>query len=254
MIQNLFCQPHIIIGMHRSGTSMLSGLLHSAGIFMGNDWRRNQESDFFQRINDQLLYQSGLSWLVPGIPAESDKIQLSAAELIARYIKAQSHPVQFFKLIARCPWGWKDPRNTFTLDYWLKIFPEAKVIHLYRNGMDVALSLYNRNRKTDKEGKVRHAALKTKTAGLDLWEKYVAQAFSFESLLGARMLTIQFEKLVSCDKKEVEKLEDFTGLSLRPKIESNADQTRTARYLEDGHEDLILYARKNQWMKKLGYC
>ncbi|HET7625726.1 MAG TPA: sulfotransferase [Verrucomicrobiae bacterium] len=252
MIQNFFSQPHIVIGMHRSGTSMLSGLLHSAGVFMGNDWRRNQESYFFQQINDQLLHQNGLSWLFPGVPTGSDKIRLSSSQLIARYVRAQSHPAQLFRLMAGGAWGWKDPRNTFTLDCWLKVFPQAKIIHIYRNGMDVALSLYKRNKK--KSGGVRHEALKTKTAGLDLWEKYVAQAFSFESVLGAQMLTIQFEKLVFCDKMEVEKLEDFTGLSLRSRIESNADRTRTARFMDNEHEDLVFYARKNQWMKKLGYC
>jgi hypothetical protein len=39
------------------------------------------------------------------------------------------------------PWGWKDPRNTFLLPIWLEIFPNAKIIHIYRNGLDIAKSL-----------------------------------------------------------------------------------------------------------------
>src|SRR5205814_6378464 len=39
------------------------------------------------------------------------------------------------------PWGWKDPRSTFTLPMWLRIFPNAKVVSIERNGVDVAESL-----------------------------------------------------------------------------------------------------------------
>ena len=39
------------------------------------------------------------------------------------------------------PWGWKDPRNVFTLPLWLRVFPEAKIIYIVRNGVDVAASL-----------------------------------------------------------------------------------------------------------------
>jgi hypothetical protein len=254
VIQNFFRQPYIVIGMHRSGTSMLSELLHSAGIFMGNDWVRNQESDFFQRINNRLLEQNGWSWLEPGVPPESTRIRLSSFGLIGSFIKGQRNPFQLLNLIGGGEWGWKDPRNTFTLGSWLKLFPQARVIHLYRNGMDVALSLYYRNRKTANGDAFRHAALKEKSAGLDLWEKYVAQAFSFEPVLGERMLTVQFEKLVQCDPVEVNRLEKFTGLPLRKRLESTVDQKRTARYLEPEHADLVQYARKNHWMNKLGYC
>lgn len=42
------------------------------------------------------------------------------------------------------PWGWKDPVNTFTLPFWLDLFPEARVVHIFRNGVDIAQSLYTR--------------------------------------------------------------------------------------------------------------
>jgi hypothetical protein len=254
VIQNLFCQPFIIIGMHRSGTSMLSGLLHASGIFMGNDWGRNQESGFFQAINISLLSQNGFNWASPGVPADSAGIKLHEYGLLRRFVKAHRHPFQFVKLLAGNPWGWKDPRNTFTLGRWLKIFPQAKAIHIYRNGMDVALSLHQRNVKLGQENKCYQKILESKTAGLDLWGKYVAQAFSYESLMGDRMLTLQFEKIISCDKEEIEKLETFAGLSIRSQLASTADQTRTARYKEGEHDDLVRYAAQNDWMKKLGYC
>lgn len=42
------------------------------------------------------------------------------------------------------PWGWKDPRNTITLPIWLELFPNAKILHIRRHGVDVAQSLRKR--------------------------------------------------------------------------------------------------------------
>jgi hypothetical protein len=252
MIHKYFAPPYIVIGMHRSGTSMLAGLLHSSGIFMGNDWDEHQESVFFQGINNDLLEKNAANWAAPRVPAVSDTIQLPAFCLLRRYLKAHCHPSHLVKLLRGNPWGWKDPRNTFTLDSWLKVFPNAKVIHIYRNGLDVALSLASRSMK--KSGKGYGEALKETTVGFNLWEKYVAQAFSFEPVLGDRMVTVQFEKILVSDENEIQKLEAFVGRPLRSQIGATADRTRTQRYREDEHADLISEARQNYWMNKLGYC
>src|SRR5262249_54549623 len=53
------------------------------------------------------------------------------------------------------PWGWKDPRTIFTLPIWLRLFPEAKLIYILRNGVDVASSLMVRERKLQKKGEER---------------------------------------------------------------------------------------------------
>jgi hypothetical protein len=52
-------------------------------------------------------------------------------------------------------WGWKDPRNSITLPVWLKLFPDARVIHIVRNGVDVAESLYRRQQRGFQEAKIR---------------------------------------------------------------------------------------------------
>jgi len=231
---------------------MLAGLLHSSGIFMGNDWDEHQESGFFQGINNRLLEKNSANWAAPRVPDVSDTIQLSAFCLLRCYLRAHCHPSHLVKLLMGNSWGWKDPRNTFTLNSWLKLFPEAKVIHIYRNGLDVALSLANRSKK--KSGKGHGAALKETTVGFRLWEKYVAQAFSFEPVLGDRIVTVQFEKLIASDEKEIQKLEAFVGRPLRSRIGDTVDRTRTQRYREEDHADLISEARQNYWMNKLGYC
>ena len=54
--------PIIIIGMHRSGTTMLAKFLGELGVFMGNDKEKNYESKFFQKLNKWMLSVAGCSW------------------------------------------------------------------------------------------------------------------------------------------------------------------------------------------------
>lgn len=68
------------------------------------------------------------------------------------------------------PWGWKDPRNTFTLPFWLRLFPEAKVVEVRRHGVDVAASL-----------SARHRALVTRDVN---WLRRSQSAFFLGSAVG----------------------------------------------------------------------
>ena len=54
--------PVIIIGMHRSGTSMISDILQHLGVFMGADLEYHSESRFFSRLNGWMFYQAGATW------------------------------------------------------------------------------------------------------------------------------------------------------------------------------------------------
>ena len=53
--------PIIIIGMHRSGTSMLSKILEDSDIFLGNNKDINNEALFFKK--SILGYASGICQL-----------------------------------------------------------------------------------------------------------------------------------------------------------------------------------------------
>lgn len=60
----------IILGMHRSGTSIIAGVLHTLGVYMGNKfigahWSNllgHFENIEFVRLNDKILKNAGGSW------------------------------------------------------------------------------------------------------------------------------------------------------------------------------------------------
>jgi hypothetical protein len=229
--------------MHRSGTSLLSCMLESLGLFLGKSKDENNEAVFFQSINDWLLRQTGGAWDNPApfrYLLDSPDIRQRTTDYIRRYLltspRAASYAGWFDYLrhrrltpLAR-PWGWKDPRNTFTLPIWLDIFPEAKIIHLHRAGMDVALSLRRRGRqefqlqrlyrslpllhwiRPKRGGFVHSLRCDHLEAGLALWSEYLEQGSRHVAALKHRAFDISFESLVRDPIGSLTALADFCDL------------------------------------------
>jgi hypothetical protein len=140
--------PVAIVGAHRSGTSMISQSLHLAGLYLGDTsdllaaapdnpegyWENRQ----FVQINDALLNQVGSGWDCP--PAQSQHWSVAATPSV------QSDTALLLRAFAdREPWGWKDPRTSITLPFWLSLLADLKVVVCVRNPLEVALSLGERN-------------------------------------------------------------------------------------------------------------
>ena len=146
-------QPFIIIGMHRSGTSMITKMLRDLGLFVGWDFSDEYEALFFLNRNEKILNACGGGWNNPTVinnllnhtELRKKAVNLLYNDLNSIYLVYFLGPKLFIKYRSvfnlDIPWGWKDPRNTFLLPIWLDIFPEAKIIHIYRNGLDIASSL-----------------------------------------------------------------------------------------------------------------
>lgn len=161
--------PVIIIGMHRSGTTMITQLLQRLGLYLGWMLQENSEALFFVDRNDKLMNVCGGAWDHPE-PVENlvhhgQMRDLAVAQLRrdTESLRAVSYlgPRGFLRqrTLSRInvPWGWKDPRNTYLLPLWLDLFPEAKIIHIYRHPMDVAKSLQRREQRAFKERTMRLA-------------------------------------------------------------------------------------------------
>lgn len=139
----------LIAGMHRSGTSMITRLLHLCGLYLGEEkdlvsadphnlegyWEHHQ----FLMINEELLTALGGGWDFPPRvePGWEKSNEVS-------YIKTKaSKLIQQFAAYDR--WGWKDPRNSLTLPFWRQFDPSIKVVVCVRNPLEVANSLFKRN-------------------------------------------------------------------------------------------------------------
>ena len=148
--------PVIVIGTHRSGTSLLAKMLHECGVFMGARRNHHSEAKFFLRRNKHIFNVAHASWdnaAPTTYLLQSDDMRSALVAHLTNELKSHK-AIDYLGLTnyARSRgfvgmdrlWGWKDPRNTYSLPIWLDIFPNARVVRIGRNGVDVAHSLWKR--------------------------------------------------------------------------------------------------------------
>ncbi|HMD84918.1 MAG TPA: sulfotransferase [Terriglobia bacterium] len=243
---NELSSPIIVIGMHRSGTSMVSRMLEATGLFLGHKKEGNNESLFFLEIDRWLISQSGASWENPApirYLLENRQIRAMTVDYMRRYLIDSPRVISFlgwknylqhrslFKMPA--PWGWKCPWTTFTLPLWRDLFPNAKVLHIYRHGVDVANSLRKRTLGTLEQtpaqdlyyklrflhwmkpkagGFIQGMRCATLEGGLSLWEEYVAEARAHVRELGEQAIEVRYEDLLAEPVRRLGDLVEFCGI------------------------------------------
>jgi hypothetical protein len=280
--------PLIIIGMHRSGTSMVTRVLRELGVFTGRNVDPNDEAFFFQRINRWLFQLSGATWDRPGparqLAAESKTRQPINGQLerLLRSPRVAAYSGWLNWLRYRAPgrfpfpWCWKDPRNTFTLPFWTDLFPGARVIHVVRNGVDVAASLAHRGvRELAALGErfswvdfianrpLPDTALSVLCLELEegfrLWEAYCAEAEEQLSRLPAeRTMTIGYETLLEEPLPLLRDLCAFAGVSPEATrlaaVAADLDAGRRNAWAQDQQlRDFHQSVSGSETMKRYGY-
>jgi len=251
--------------MHRSGTSLVVRMLASLGLYVGETRDENDEAIFFRRLNDWILLQSGASWDNP-MPTryliecrEARSLAVDYLRFALRAIRAKSYLgwISFLRHrdLARLsvPWGWKDPRNTFTLPLWLDVFPDARVVCVRRHGVDVAYSLKVRHESILRAASASYPkwrptylALQESgrfTSGLrcstlegafSLWEEYVGKGYLHVRELGQQAIEFKYEDLLERPAEIADTLVDFCHLSptraLKGSVLQQVDRSRAFAY------------------------
>jgi hypothetical protein len=234
-------RPILIIGMHRSGTRLVDDILTSLNVFMGADRQADGESVAFLSINEEIFHQCGTFWNEP-MPVHfvlSDPELLERAAAVARDALEARLPNYLGQDNIRldlasnesAPFGWKDPRNTFTLPVWRHIFPDLKVIHVLRHGVDVAASLARRHGAALKSatGELVPPALTVikdqglgvlssrrgweLTEAMTMWEQYVEKARLEMREMADQALEVRFEDLLLTPDKWVAAIASFCGVA-----------------------------------------
>lgn len=279
--------PTIVLGMHRSGTTALVEALARLGLFLGATRDENHEALFFQRLNIWMMESSGARWDLP-TPMHYFWQQPELVEASAHYVSTllEGRAARSFwgrgaalrrpPAARAAPWGWKDPRNTFTAPLWLRLFPDARVLSIRRHGVDVAASLRRRARRSlestlhrfreprlDRLARPRRRPLAPTARCLSLegafslWREYTDEAECvLASVPAHRRRAIRFEELLAEPRAALAELCDFCGLRA-----GEAELAEPARLLDAGRalpfradaELSAFAARKRAELREHGY-
>jgi hypothetical protein len=188
----------VVLGMHRSGTSALSGALTFFGYAQPTDPARPQpdnpkgfwESRSVVRLNRAILDALGATWSKPGPFLLEGQGARESREQLERAIWNRFGDEAIAALKSAYPGEGpivlKDPRISLFLPLWQRALDEAgyasKFILIYRNPLQVAASLRERN----------HLGLRQ---SLLLWEQYNLAAMEL-SRSNAPIVVIGFDEFL----------------------------------------------------------
>ena len=180
----------IVIGMHRSGTSAVSGLLDELGVFMGKNLFAPQENvnekGFFENakvvdINDSLFDALLGSWDDPFSSNFDLKYPDAYSEFELTTKKFISKEYDSYDL-----WGMKDPRTSLHLPFWDKVITGCNTSPCYlmmlRNPIEVVASIVKRDQFSTKKA-------------LILWINYTLSSYLF--CASKSLYILNFENLLA---------------------------------------------------------
>ncbi len=188
----------MVLGMHRSGTSMLTGLLYMAGgyTFGGFLYKGKENSKgFFERFdvvnqNDAFLEDQEISWEENVLSFDWEKA-LRDKESGEIPFKGGNRFFRFTKDAKNIPWLQKDPRMCITLKTWIKIMDkEPAIVFTYRHPLEVAMSLEKRKLQLRK--------------GLKLWIAYNMRAI--QNSRGLCIVKTSNTKLLANPNEELQRI------------------------------------------------
>ena len=198
----------VVLGMHRSGTSVLTKALETAGVFLGDRLMPGKEDNpkgFFEdldiaAINIDILGEMGCRWdsvFIKDWQELPEERRNHYLEKAVRLVEERfgAHPL----------WGFKDPRVTRLLTFWDSVFAKTGMrsvcIASLRHPLSVADSLAKRDRMPLGQS-------------LLLWLLHEMEVLAV--LLARRSLVVDYDILMENPEKELARLCEFLEVDRDP--------------------------------------
>lgn len=209
---------YVVLGMHKSGTTLVSETLHHSGIGMieasgpvggydeGNKWERETT----KAVNHQILGSAGTHSLRttrgdrrPLRPDLAGRMRELVNDLSARH----------------ADWGFKDPRTCLTYDLWAANLPEHRLVVVYRRP-DECFAHY----RSVARGSIRRS-LDVFTRCLHAWCEYNSAVITAVERAAVPSIVLHYSRLMDGDD-EFRRLERFVGRPLHDRRVATMNRSR----------------------------
>jgi len=206
--------PVFVLGCPRSGTTLLYDMLLSAGgfaVYLAESnvfnllatrfgdlgWRRNREKLLRAWAESKLFRATGLD------RSRIEKRILDTCRHSGDFLRVVMDEVAFQQDMRR--WAENSPEAILHLPVIKRLLPDALVIHIIRDGRDVAMSLGRVRYVRPFPGQERQSLM---AAGV-YWEWIVQAGREYGKALGPDYLEIHFEELIASPQETLDRIGAF---------------------------------------------
>jgi hypothetical protein len=187
----------LILGMHRSGTSLVAQIIAKWGAYMGksliaaDEFNKDGywENEHLHELNESILESSDGAWFSPPDHIDVDKLVNEFGHVAYQLVDEMDRKKRV--------WCWKEPRMVVLLDFWKKILEGRNITYIisYRHPQGVAESLLRRDNMP-------------KSISLLLWE-YSVKEILRQVNPSDRYLFVEYESLIRDPDTECRKIFEY---------------------------------------------
>ncbi len=245
-------RPVCILGMHRSGTSLTAAIVAALGVDFGpaaglmsphpDNPAGYYEQEEITRLNDELIEAYHGEWSRPPrvLPGLSRRLWLAPQRDRARAL--------VHALYGDTRWGFKDPRFSLTLPFWISIVGEMDYLICIREPREVAASLLARARVTPDPVPASLNATDWERA----WLRYTNAALA--NTRGKRRLIICHADLMHESGRQAARVARFLGVQAQPDELAGLVRPRLWRNRADQLGPIVLSGKAQRRYERLAWA
>ncbi|NRR91017.1 sulfotransferase [Winogradskyella undariae] len=213
----------LIVGMHRSGTSLVSQWINACGLNLGDELHAASQYNikgYYEDLDFLNFHKKVLNEI------NSDPSGHESLDKIDNIILKDDHLDEIRGIISekslkREQWGWKEPRTCLFLKYYLEIIDNPKFLVVYRDVTSVVNSLMKRQQKIPVMRKGRNFLLNyicnrpKKREYIKDYNHYVAVWVEYNIQILKRLrgnenvVFVNYNKLIDADELVFQKLTEW---------------------------------------------
>lgn len=209
----------IVLGMHKSGTTLVSQILHHSGIDMG-DFDEGISYDKGNKYERQSVLKMDQEILGA---VDDTVIDLHSTRRVGN---RQDQLERMRAIVADCEarfpdWGFKEPRSVLVYDMWREVLPEHRIVAIYRDPVQV----WSRFRR---QGKRFYRNFRLAHKYLAMWQDHNLNLVRFLEETSCEYLLLNYRDLMG-DERAFSLLQDFVGRPLNDRRKPGLYRNRAKR-------------------------